>query len=87
MVADIVNQLSLALENTRLQEETQRRAELERLTGEVTDRIRQSLDMDTILQTAVREFGELLGVSDVIIRMDVNGSEDQREAELFHHEE
>ena len=62
-------QLGVALESARLYQDTQRRAARERLTGEVTARMRETLDMDTILQTAVREIGDALGIAEVEVRM------------------
>jgi hypothetical protein len=59
----------VALESAQLFEETQRRASRERLIGEVTARVRETLDMDTVLQTAIREVGEALGLAEVEVRM------------------
>jgi GAF domain-containing protein len=55
-------QLFLALEAARLYQETQARAERERLAGEITTRMRSSNDPQTILQTAVRELRSALKV-------------------------
>jgi GAF domain-containing protein len=49
-----------ALEGARLYEETQRRAAREQLIAEITGQMRASLDLETVLQTAVREIGEKL---------------------------
>ena len=65
MVRMIADRLALAVENIRLLEDTQRRARQEQLVGEVTTRIRVPMDMDTILQTAVRELGQALGAGRV----------------------
>lgn len=54
------DRLSTALESARLYEETRRRAERERLTGEITARIRASNDPQTILQTAAHELRKAL---------------------------
>ncbi|MFN2283211.1 MAG: hypothetical protein ACK2UQ_02230, partial [Anaerolineae bacterium] len=53
----------------RLLDETQRSAAQERLVGEVTSRIRETLDMNAILRTAVRELGEALPGSKVQVRL------------------
>jgi len=63
------DQLGVALESARLYQDTQRRAAREQLTGEVTARMRETLDVDTVLQTAVREIGEALGIAKVEVRM------------------
>ncbi len=65
----LTEQLGMALEGARLYQETQRRAERERLVAELTTRIRESLDLDAVLQTAVREIGETLGIAEVEVRM------------------
>jgi transcriptional regulator with GAF, ATPase, and Fis domain len=69
VVHTIVTQFSLALENARLLEETQRRAERERRISEITARIRSSNDPQVILETAATELRNALKVthSQVII--------------------
>jgi GAF domain-containing protein len=58
-------QLGVALESARLYADTQRRAAQEQLVGEVTARMRESLDVDTVLQTAVQEMRQALGYAEV----------------------
>jgi GAF domain-containing protein/HAMP domain-containing protein len=65
----LTEQLGMALEGARLHQETRRRAERERLIAELTTRMRESLDLDAVLQTAVREIGETLGIAEVEVRM------------------
>ena len=55
-------QLGVALESARLYEETRKRAERERLTGEITAKMRASNDPKEILQTAVLELRKALRV-------------------------
>ncbi len=70
----LTGQAAVALEGIRLLEETHQRAERERLTGEITTRMRETLDVDTVLQTAVREMRQALGLHDIAIRLqDTNG--------------
>jgi len=69
LVEAVTEQLSLALESARLYQDTQRRAERERVTGQLTSRIRESLDVETVLKTAVREIGEALGLAALDVRM------------------
>jgi GAF domain-containing protein len=69
LLQNLSTQISLALETARLYQETQKRAAQEQLTTEISTQIRRTLDIDTVLQTAVREFGEVLGAEEVIIRL------------------
>lgn len=69
MMEEVSAQVALALENARLLEETQRRAARERLTGEIIARMRETLDVDTILKTAIHEIGETLDISRIKLRM------------------
>ena len=61
-VNTIVNQFSLALENARLLEETQRRAERERQLANITAKLRASNDPEKILRTAAEELLQALKV-------------------------
>jgi hypothetical protein len=64
-----IKRVALAAENLRLLDETQRRAARERLIGEVTGRVRETLDMNTVLKVAVRELRQSLGLPEVVIRL------------------
>jgi len=75
LVDTIAEQFALAADNLRLLEETQRRAAQEQLVGEVTARVRETLDIDVVLQTAVREIGESLGLHDVTIQLEMDGAQ------------
>ncbi|MBN1954311.1 MAG: GAF domain-containing protein [Anaerolineae bacterium] len=65
----LTDQLGVALDGARLYQETQRRVVQERLTAEVTARMRQTLDVDAVLRTAVQEMGAALGLGKVEVRM------------------
>jgi GAF domain-containing protein/CHASE3 domain sensor protein len=67
----VAEQLALAADNLRLLDETQRRAARERLVGEITDRMRETLDVDTVLQTAVREMRQILGLAEAEVRLGI----------------
>jgi GAF domain-containing protein len=69
LMETLAEQLGLALESARLYQDTQRRALHERLTGEIAAHMREKLDVDMVLQTAVREIGERLGITEVEVRM------------------
>jgi GAF domain-containing protein len=74
LMETIGDQLSVALESARLYEETRRRAERERLTSEITARIRASNDPSAILQTAVRELRQALQADRAQIMLQVSHS-------------
>jgi GAF domain-containing protein len=69
LLEEVSTQIGLALENARLLEETRQRASREQLLGEVTARMRETLDLDTVLKTAIREIGDALGLAKVEVRM------------------
>ncbi len=75
LVEAVAERMALAAENLRLVDETQRRAVSEQLIGRITARMRASLDIDTVLQTAIREIGDALGIAQVEVRMK-NGGKD-----------
>lgn len=60
LMETLTDQLAVALESARLFQETQRRAERERLASEITARMRLSNDPQAILQTAVHELRQAL---------------------------
>jgi len=67
----ISEQFALAAENLRLVDETQRRAARERLTSEITDRMRETLDIEMVLKRAANEIGQALGLAALDVRLDV----------------
>jgi nitrate/nitrite-specific signal transduction histidine kinase len=69
LLETLCEQLGLALERARLYQDTQVSAARARLVAEMSARIRETLDLDVILQTAVREIGESLDIAEVEIRM------------------
>jgi GAF domain-containing protein/HAMP domain-containing protein len=69
LLRTLADQLGLALENARLFDDSQRGAARERLISEATSRLRGSLDIDTVLQAAVREIGDAFGLAEVQIRI------------------
>ena len=82
LLETLVEQLGVALESARLYQDTQLRAARERLTAEITSRIRETMDVDTVLQTAVREMREALQLHDIVIRMgDAQDADQAREGE------
>lgn len=64
----IVERAAIAMENARLLEESQRLASKEAKIGAVTAKISSSINMRSVLQTAVEELGRALPGSEVVIQ-------------------
>ena len=69
LIEGTVNRLAISLENARLMEEIQFRAERERMVSEISSKVRTASDVDTVLRVAVQELGKSLGVSEVMIQL------------------
>jgi GAF domain-containing protein len=67
MVREVAYQAGLAIENVRLVEEATQRAGQEQLVGELAARFSQSMDIDSLLQTAARELGQIPNVAEVSV--------------------
>jgi len=63
------DQLNVALEGARLYQDSQRRAVQEQLVGEVTARMRATLDVENVLKTAVDEISGALGLAALDLRL------------------
>jgi GAF domain-containing protein/HAMP domain-containing protein len=64
-----ITQVALALENARLLEENLQRAQHESLISEITAKAQSSLDVETVMKTAVTEIARALGIAKVQIRL------------------
>ncbi|MGC9395560.1 MAG: GAF domain-containing protein [Anaerolineae bacterium] len=76
LVETLAEQLGVALESARLYQDTQRRAAQERLIGEVTGRIRESLDIETVLRTTASEIRQALDLDTLVIRLATPDNDD-----------
>ena len=65
----LIDQLEAALESARLYHDTRRRAERERLTSDITDKMHRAAGVESIVQTALDELSEALGTSRAFIRL------------------
>ncbi len=65
----VAERLSLALEAATLLETTQKRAEIERITADITGKIGFSTQFDSILRTAAEELSQALGGSEVLVQI------------------
>jgi GAF domain-containing protein len=69
LIEAVSEQMSLALENARLFEETGRRAGRERIIADVTRQIWASGELEQVMRTAVEQLGKTLDASKVVIRL------------------
>ncbi len=69
LLQSLSEQVAQAMERARLYRDTQRRAARERLVGEATGRIRESLDIETVLKTTASEIRQALDLDTLVIRL------------------
>jgi GAF domain-containing protein/HAMP domain-containing protein len=69
LMQEFTSRLEEALESARLYEDTQIQANNERMIGEISTHMRETLDVETVLQTAARELRSVLNLAEVEIRM------------------
>jgi GAF domain-containing protein len=67
LLDEVASQVGLAVDNIRLLEEATQRAKHEQTVGELAARFSQSLDLETLLQTAARELGQVPDVAEVSV--------------------
>jgi GAF domain-containing protein len=65
----VADQLALALDSARLYAQSRQLAEQERLVGEITGRMRRSLDVETVVRTAVDEIYQALDLQALTIQL------------------
>lgn len=65
----IADQVALALDNARLLEETERRAQRERLVAEVSSRMFAANDLEAIVQIAGKELGRALHLNRAAVKI------------------
>lgn len=69
LIEAVATQAALALENSRLVEESQSAAAREHIVADITSKVWSSITVDGILQTAIRELGRVLNVSEATIEL------------------
>jgi GAF domain-containing protein len=69
MLETLADQLGAALESARLYRDTQRRAAREQLAREITDKLRRAADIESLMQTTVREMAAALETSDAFVQL------------------
>ncbi len=69
LASEISAQVALALGTSRLIEENQKNAARDQMIAGVSNRIRQTLDMETVLQTAANELRNAFGLMEAEVRL------------------
>ncbi len=75
---EVAAQAALALENIRLVERTQQRANREQVIAGISTHVRETLDLDTVLRITAREIQQALSLQEAEVRLipqDKSGSE------------
>ena len=66
----VAERLSLAIETAVLLQSTQHRADIERITTDISAKVSASTRLEAILQTAAQELSRALGGSDVLVQIE-----------------
>ncbi len=77
LLQSLTEQVGVALDSARLYQNTQRRAARDRTISQVGARIRESLEMDTMLRTAAAEMRQALNLGDLVIRLAPGDQEEE----------
>lgn len=79
LLDSVATQAALALENVRLLQESQSHAQREEQINQISNQVRASTNMQTVLQNTVRELGKVLGASRTFIQLGIFDNEDNPE--------
>ncbi len=79
LVEAVAERLSLELESALLLKSTQRRAEIERITADISSKLGATTQFDSILRTAAEELSLALGGSEVLVQLQAAKSPDGAE--------
>lgn len=74
----VAERLSLAIETALLLQTTRKRAEIERVTSEISGKISSSTQFEAILRTAAEELSRALGGSEVLVQIQPETFSDRR---------
>jgi GAF domain-containing protein len=75
LLETLAEQLGEALEGARLYQDTQRRAARERLTREISDKMRRATSVEDIVRVAVDELFDIIKTSRTFVRLETAPSE------------
>jgi GAF domain-containing protein len=71
LIEALAEQLGQTLESARLYQDTQQRAAREQMVAETTSRMREPLDLENVLQTAVEEMRRALDLDSLAVRLTI----------------
>ena len=71
MMSTLALQVAAGLQNVRLLEKSYRQAERDRLVAEISNKMRRAVDMDTLIQTTLREISKAIPVPEAYIQLGV----------------
>ncbi|RLD11343.1 MAG: hypothetical protein DRI56_01235 [Chloroflexota bacterium] len=69
LLESLTKELGQALESARLYQDTQRSAAQGRIASEITTHMRETLDIETVLKTAVSDISEALGLAALDVQL------------------
>jgi GAF domain-containing protein len=78
LINNAVDQIALAIENARLLEEIQSRAQQERVVADIAGQMRASLNVETVLRTAVEKIYTALNLENLVIQLTPDQFEDEQ---------
>ena len=69
VLQSMADQLAIAIDNARLIEKAQSRAEREQRVRKITERIRRGADAESIMRIALEELSQMAGASEAVVRL------------------
>ena len=78
LIKKIADQVALALENSRLVDEAQRSAHRDQMIANVSSRVRETLDVESVLRTAATELRKVFDLKEAEISVGMPQAEPAR---------
>ncbi|MCF6278452.1 MAG: GAF domain-containing protein, partial [Anaerolineales bacterium] len=69
LARELIDELGSAVDGARLYKETQQRADRERIVGEITNRMRETMDIESVIRTAADEIYNVIDLDHVTIQL------------------